>query len=134
MFLPSFNDDFLPDGYVRIKSGEHAGLICRKEYLDLAEDEKRKICNGIGAASGLSKNFPNTVYGLDIGESGNIHDFDYHVGGTREDKKIADQVLLRNARYTIRKGSWLLRYARYSRVNKYYIAVALGGHLHFNFR
>lgn len=133
MFLPEFDDDYLPEGYVKIESGENAGLICKKEYLDLTEEEKKKICNGIGAATGLSKHFPNTVWGLNIEECGNIHDYDYYVGGTEEDKKTADKVLLRNCRYLIKNGSFVLRCLRYMRVNKYYLAVSIGGGSHFNF-
>lgn len=133
MFLPEFEDDYLPEGYVRIASGKNEGLICRKEYLDLTKEEKERICNGIGASTGLSKHFPNTVWGLNIKECGDIHDYDYYVGGSKEDKIIADKVLLRNCRYMIKNACILLRYPRYMRVNKYYIAVSIGGDSHFNF-
>ena len=133
MFLPKFNEDLAIDGYVKIPSGEYEGLLCKPSYLTLSQSEKEKICNGIGAATGLSKHFPNTVWGLSIEECGNIHDYDYFIGGTKEDKDNADLVLLHNSRLLIKRASFLLRYVRNLRVNKYYVAVQLGGNSHFNF-
>ena len=37
------------------------GLWYLRSYAQLTPEEKSKICNGIGAASGITKYFPNTI-------------------------------------------------------------------------
>jgi hypothetical protein len=63
-------------------------LLVPQGYLDLTPEQKKEICNGCGAKGGIP--IPDTIYGLDIEEACNIHDFRYYVGGTQEDKEIAD--------------------------------------------
>jgi len=53
-------------------------------------EERRKDCNGCG--TGWNKYFvPNTVYGLNIRIVCCIHDYEYELGGTERDKKLADE-------------------------------------------
>ena len=133
MFVPKFDRDWIPEGYIRIESGELKGMLFRPGYFALTAQEKAEICNGIGAATGLTKHFPNTIYGLDCRESGNGHDYDYWRGGTEEDRELADRVFLHNLYVQIEKGAWLLRLLRKSRARKYYVAVSLGGRPHFSY-
>ena len=130
--IPKFDENYLPEGFVRME-GEYEGMICRREYLDLSEAEKKAICNGIGAAEGLSKLMPSTIWGLDCTESGNIHDQCYFIGGTADDRETADKVFLHNLRVQIKKGTWLLRVFRNNRANAYYVGLRIGGGAHFNF-
>lgn len=129
MIVPSYNKDFLPDGYVRTESG----LLCKQGYLDLSPEEKKKICNGIGAATGISSHIPSTIWGLDCSEAGNIHDYDYHTGGVRRDKDLADAVFLHNLKTLIASGTWALRWLRNNRANKYYLILQACGSSHFNY-
>lgn len=93
-------------------------------YKQLTPEQKKEICNGAGAAGQwISCFIPNTMYGLNCVEAFNIHDYDYHVGVTREDKKIADRRLLENLMIIINhKGGWL-QFLRRRRAMKYYEAV-----------
>jgi len=132
--IPNYDKDWVPEGYVKISSGPNAGLLCRAEYLSISDDEKNEICNGIGASEGLSKHFPNTIWFLDCTEAGNIHDYDYYIGGTSYDKQVADTVFLFNLYALIQKGSWLLRGIRRDRANAYYLALRACGGKHYNFK
>ena len=134
MIIPKYDEGFCPQGYIVAKDGEYEGLLVRPSFLLLSADERKGICNGIGAASGLSKHFPNTIWGLDCKAAGDVHDYDYHIGGGAGDKLIADQVFLHNCRTIIRKrGYWFLRWPRDDRARAYYIALRLCGSSHFNY-
>lgn len=133
MPIPKFDREYLPQGYIRIEDGVFTGMLFRPEYFALTAEEKAQICNGIGADSGITKHFPDTIYGLDCRECGNCHDFDYWRGGNEEDRATADRVFLHNLYVTIDKGSWWLRYLRKSRARTYYVALTLAGRSHFNY-
>ena len=103
-------------------------------YYNLSVKEKAQICNGMGAKDSLISWFvPNTFYGLDMTECGNIHDYMYHVGETQEDKNNADRVFLNNMIMTInaRSSNVFMRWIRRSRAMKYYTAVAEAGNTAF---
>lgn len=141
-----------PSGYTRFSFG----LMARPDYLELSPEKHKEVCNGIGAAKGLSKYIPETIYLLNVSEAGNIHDFDYHIGGTEADRVIADRVFYTNlitiidhaadtALEGLFKGGWSrwwalikarpverLRSARKARARKYYVALCEFGSKHFN--
>ena len=106
-------------------------LYAPESYWSLPESEKREICNGMGAKDSLISFFiPNTFYGLDMTECGNIHDYMYHIGKTIEDKRQADRVFLNNMLRVINKESanGFMRFIRSRRAMTYYNAVnELGG-------
>lgn len=99
-------------------------LISSWAYKNITPEEKAKICNGAGAAGQwISSIIPNTMYGLDCTEAFNIHDYDYQVGASREDKDRADKNLLDNLLTIINhRGGWL-KPLRHRRALKYYEAV-----------
>ena len=66
-----------------------------KGYLDLSPEAKAGIVNGAGSADGIK--VPNTMWGLNMIEVFNIHDYDYFMGATDEDKRIADGRMLINS-------------------------------------
>lgn len=119
----------LPSGYIQTEDG----LWLREPFLHLTESAKAEICNGIGAASGLTKNLPSTIWGLDCHEAGDIHDYDYAVGGTAADRRIADQVFLHNLYVIIERGWRILAWIRKIRARTYYVTLRLGGWLHFKY-
>lgn len=98
-------------------------------YKSLSPEDKAVICNGAGAAGKWISNFiPNTMYGLDVVECFNVHDYDYHVGVTRRDKIIADRRLLSNLLMVINNESnFIMGFLRRRRALKYYEAVYLYG-------
>lgn len=97
-------------------------------YQRLLPEEKADICNGCGAKFGVSKWLvPNRMWGLNVKEACNIHDYMYHIGSTLEDKAEADRVFLNNAIRLINDASpWLAGFRR-RRALKYYEAVHLVG-------
>lgn len=103
-------------------------LISSWAYKNITPAEKAKICNGAGAAGQwISSIIPNTMYGLDCTEAFNIHDYDYQVGASREDKERADRNLLINLLMLINHKGGLLMLPRQWRAMKYYEAVQLLG-------
>ena len=104
-------------------------------------------CDGCGSGWN-EKLVPDTIYGLSIKEACCPHDHRYGIGGTQEDKDIADLELLENTleiinNYTIANQvgrldklkcavypHWLARH----RAMTYYDAVVRAGGSSFNFR
>lgn len=98
------------------------------EYKTLPPSKKKLIVNGAGAAGEwISCFIPNTMYGLDVEECFNIHDYDYHVGRSWAEKYLADSRMLRNLLKVINWKGGLLAFLRRRRALKYYEAVHLGG-------
>ena len=91
-------------------------------YQDLSADEKSRICNGCGS-KGLGWLIPNTIYGLNISEACNIHDWQYSQGATLKDKEYADRIFLNNLVRIIDSGSKFLRWLRRRRALKMHWAV-----------
>ena len=89
------------------------------------QEYRPDFSNGCGSRDGID--VPDTVYGLSITASCNIHDFMYAVGTTIEDKKKADRVFMNNMVRQVRDGGWILRPLRLARVHKYYLAVKYFG-------
>lgn len=97
-------------------------------FNDLTDEDKAIVCNGAGAAGDWrSKLIPNTLYGLNCTPAFDIHDYDYHVGITHDDKDLADRQLLTNLLILIDNGNWCLAFFRRRRAMKYYEAVKLAG-------
>ena len=94
----------------------------------MTPEELAYICNGCGA-KGKFDFVPDTIWFMSIKEVCNIHDFDYHMGKTIEDKMMADRRMRNNMLRLIvlRSWGWLRRVRRW-RVNLYYRVVdAYGG-------
>lgn len=118
------------DPYVQ----DSSGLWYLRGYEQLTPEAKSEICNGIGAATGITKYFPNTIYLLDCREAGNRHDYSYYRGGDANDRRYADMFFLLNLCTLINQGSWFLRIPRHSRARKYWLALRLGGWAHFTYQ
>lgn len=91
---------------------------------------------GNGCGSGWTATIvPDSLGGIDISEACNIHDYDYEVGGTQEDKERADFNFLINMIIIIqRDDTWYtnegvaLKWAM-----QYYLAVYRYGYKKFNY-
>lgn len=108
-------------------------LISSDAYKNASKDILKKICNGVGPTGILGWFIPETIWGLNITPAADIHDFDYEVGVTEEDKKIADDNFLTNQFTLIKNGlkwKWLRR-ARIRRANFYHFTVKVLGVKHF---
>lgn len=80
-------------------------LKAPENYYNLSEDEKQEITNKCGPNGFLSKIIPNSLLGVDISESCNIHDYMFHHSKDKNDQKIADKVFLKNLNSQIRNKS-----------------------------
>jgi hypothetical protein len=114
-------------------------LFKPKGYNNLTKEDKKRICNRCGPKSKFDF-VPDTVYGLNIGEACNIHDYMYERGDPNiEAKKKADRIFLDNmlsivnheTKESIGFGSFKIRnpliWLRRKRVYKYYAAVKYFG-------
>lgn len=125
-----------PDGYsiYRYKvNGREVELLFRNGYTLLSPLERATICNGMGADSGLSRLVPNTIWGLDVSEIANGHDFDYYLGGCEWDRETADDVFYQNLLEVIDAYGGLFAWFRRMRAKTYYRAVRLAGNRHYNY-
>jgi len=98
-------------------------------YYRLDPEIKKLICNGMGAKdSALAKLIPNTMYFLDVTEAANIHDYEYSIGESSNDKKRADRNFFENLLIIINDAGGILAFFRRRRALKYYEAVHYGGY------
>lgn len=90
------------------------------------------VCNGCGAEDSKFDFVPDTMWGLYIGHACMVHDFEYEVGKTSADKKLADRRFRANLVSLIYKEStWILRYPRLIIADAYYKAVDVRGYSAF---
>jgi hypothetical protein len=92
-------------------------------YIKASTAKRKEICNGCGTAGWKGDLVPETMWGLDISEACQIHDWEYYLGSTIKDKQTADMNFLHNLMVLInRKGGWLAPFRRW-RAATYYSAV-----------
>jgi hypothetical protein len=95
-----------------------------QSYHDADPLEIFKLTNGCGSSEAKFDFVPDHIWGLPIGEACNIHDWCYHFGQIEDDRKDADDMLLRNLLKLVeQKSCWLLKYPRRLRCMTYYSAV-----------
>jgi hypothetical protein len=106
-------------------------LYSPPSYKRLTPEARAEIINGCGAANARFDFIPDKIYGLDISEACNIHDYMYHIAEPTNEAKIeADRIFLNNLLRIIEfyTTSSMLKKLRRSRAKKYYKAVkAYGG-------
>jgi len=103
-----------------------------KGYDELPPILKAEICNGMGADGSIWSRFiPNTMWGLDVTEAANRHDYRYHIGTTEEDKRAADRGFLIDLFIIINNEGGLMAVPRMLRALTYYLFVHYQGHRAF---
>jgi hypothetical protein len=104
-------------------------LYAPEAFWILTPEQRQRYCNGCGPGKVGSRFIPNRIWGLDVSECCNIHDFMYWWGSTIEDKREADRTFLNNMLRVIDTNSsgWLLNTLRRRMALKYYTAVATFG-------
>ena len=96
-------------------------LYAPNEYWT-ADKDKLSICNGCGSRD--SGYVPDTMWGLNISEACNIHDWMFETGVTLADFYFSNAVFIMNlALIIVNKGSKWLAPLRLARATKYFIAV-----------
>lgn len=115
------------------------GLTAPLGFWVSSLEERSSICNGAGAAGGVS--FPNTFYGLSVKVVFDIHDWDYHAHGDKSPARrhSVDMRMLANSLRVIEGMTTsvplvghLLRALRRRRALKYYEAVRAFGDAAFH--
>lgn len=91
--------------------------------------------NGCGTDGWKGDLVPDTLGGIDISEACAIHDYEYSIGGTEEDREVANMNFLCNMVIIIRRDdTWLtnegiaLKWAM-----QYYLAVEEYGNQYFSY-
>ena len=105
-------------------------LYAPDSYWKATQEERDMIVNGCGSAQAKFDFVPDTIYGLNINEACNIHDWMYHFAKPNiKAKEEADRVFLNNMiRLIEAKTKWKwLKCLRRKRARKYYLAVKYFG-------
>ncbi len=104
-------------------------LYAPNEYWASTHEELEKIVNGCGTSGWKGLLVPDTLWGLSVSGSCNIHDWMYHHGKDSDDKLDADRAFLNNMVRTINyhTSNWVLRKLRLRRARIYYEAVKTFG-------
>lgn len=100
-------------------------LFAPSDYWGLNADIRKTLTNGCGSQRKGGKLVPDTIWGLNIREACNIHDFMYGLGATIEDKESADRTFLNNMLRLIdgETRCEVLKFLRRYRAMSYYSAV-----------
>lgn len=109
----------------KIKLQKYRGLIAPIEYWSLSECQKRRICNGCGPQGNffnrlLSWGIPDNLFGVNIAEACNIHDFCWHFG---LGKKLSDNLFFDNMSILIHNARGPLEGIRSILAFHYWLAV-----------
>lgn len=108
-------------------------LNAPSEYFELSKEEKENITNKCGPSGALSEFIPNSLMGVDISESCNIHDYMYHNSKSSNDLKKADLIFYKNMNKQIGHRDTFLTTLRQLLVMLYYILVRLNSVFVVNF-
>lgn len=91
----------------------------------MSVEERSEIVNKCGPSGLMNEFIPNSLLGLDITESCNIHDYEFHLSQNEEDHRKVDNNFLHNMNNQIdRKKSWL-NVPRKILANLYFYAVRI---------
>lgn len=114
---------------LNMKREGEAWLYAPELYITATPEVRAQVCNGCGPGGWKVDIIPDTIWGLCITESCNVHDWMYATGATIADKEEADRVFLNNVLRQIDAagGCSLLRKLRRARAKEYYEAVHLFG-------
>jgi len=107
------------------------GLIAPESYWWSTSDQVDSVCNGCGPAGWKNAIVPDAMWGLDISQACQIHDWMYEFGSTQMDKDIADDLFLTNLIAIIDDHGGWLKWPRSYRAMTYYRAVADAGNSSF---
>jgi hypothetical protein len=100
-------------------------LFAPRGYWKLDPLTLMELCNGCGTKGLGGLLVPDSLYGINITEACNIHDYMYVEGMFPEDKDEADRTFLNNMLrlITFYGGPRILQWLRRRRAYSYYLAV-----------
>lgn len=104
-------------------------LYAPSKYWTSSHEDLSVVANGCGTSGWKGLLVPDTLWGLSVSGSCNIHDWMYHYGKNSNDKLEADRAFLNNMVRTINyhTSNWGLRKLRLSRARTYFEAVQIFG-------
>jgi len=103
-------------------------LEAEQSFVDAGIDTLLDSVNGCGRAGAKFDFVPDSLWGLNIIFACIIHDWDYKIGKTKRDKRLADIRFLVNMVLIILDNSgWFFKVLRVERAVKYFLAVDLKG-------
>jgi len=102
-------------------------------FWDLHEETLNCYINGCGPEGWKEKIVPDAILGVDISQACAIHDVEYGIGQSIDQKDLADKRFLDNMLTLIERGSSnnLMRWIRNNRAMTYYNAVSIAGSSYF---
>ncbi|NVO00016.1 MAG: hypothetical protein HXX17_11875 [Geobacteraceae bacterium] len=106
-----------------------ATLFAPDNYVWATPEIRAMVTNGCGPGGWKVDLIPDTMYGLDVSEACNIHDWMYTTGATLADKDEADRVFLNNCLRLIDAADsfWFIKKLRRARAKAYFEAVHIFG-------
>ena len=104
-------------------------LIASNSFKRASLSTLLTICNGCGAADAKFDFVPDRIYGTYIGYACHIHDFEYSIGTTAKDKRVADKQFRKNLLKLIKleKKPYKPKFFMKIRANLYYTMVKWRG-------
>ena len=101
------------------------GLLAPLDYVLASREEKEKIVNQCGPDGFLNRIVPNYLFGLDVSEACNIHDWEFAWARNSKEFKEADWTFKRNLEHLIKAKTQdsFLRFIRLALAKVYYLAV-----------
>ena len=111
---------------VTLELAQAGVLYAPASFLTASIEELERVCNGCGAANTKFDFVPDRIYGTYIGHACQVHDWQYDIGRSIEDKEEADRVFLNNMYRLIErdKHKWYKpTWAQRIRAREYYQAV-----------
>jgi hypothetical protein len=109
-------------------------LKCSPQFQHATDKQRAAVCNGMGP-KGYGWLVPDTMYGLDVGPAGDIHDYMYAFPNGASQLEC-DALFLDNMYAIIEQnGGWgWVRWLRRRRAQKYYAAVRAQGAKHYGIK
>ena len=89
-------------------ASDDVDLITPITFQNATPEERAKICNGCGAGNAKHDFVPDNLIGLYIGDVCDRHDWMYEFGTGIKDKRLADKIMLKNLRITIKNNKSIL--------------------------
>lgn len=105
-------------------------LEAPESYWRMSVEYRNRMTNGCGPGGWKYDLVPDTIWGLDVHDACDIHDWCYFIGKTESDKQESDDMFLRNLNTIIMAKTDLAitRRLRMRRARKYHWFVVHCGH------
>ena len=106
---------------------DRENLVSPGSLLEATEDERSKVFNKCGPEGIASYLVPNSLLGVDISTSCNIHDWTYVEAKNQLEHKVSDEIFLENMKQQVRNKTSdpILKTLRFGMAYLYFSAVRI---------